>query len=271
MTDSQSARPNPTNPTGGRPGAGQRLVPPPAPDLDEKGRASDGSVLSSDRRLFMQLHVFSDCSGGAGAWSGSGAGVTGAVDAIKQAKLPAVVYEDVRDPRGLAVLTYDAEPDFFVDRVRPVLGTEPFASMTAKPDYTMFGRTYTLGYEPDLQEALFDRPIRHATNADWPWAIWYPLRRAGAFEQLPADEQRKILMEHGTIGRSFGEADLAHDVRLACHGLDAHDCDFVIGLMGKALQPLSGIVQRMRKTQQTSLYLERLGPFFVGRVVHIER
>ena len=29
---------------------------------------------------------------------------------------------------------------------------------------------------------------------------------------------------------------------------------------------MSAIVQTMRKTQRTSLYLERLGPFFVGRV-----
>jgi hypothetical protein len=30
---------------------------------------------------------------------------------------------------------------------------------------------------------------------------------------------------------------------------------------------LSALVQAMRKTQQTSLYLDRLGPFFVGRKV----
>ena len=52
---------------------------------------------------------------------------------------------------------------------------------------------------------------------------------------------------------SFGSADLAHDVRLACHGLDKEDNDFVIGLIGKDLFPLSAIVQAMRKTQQTSL------------------
>jgi chlorite dismutase len=33
------------------------------------------------------------------------------------------------------------------------------------------------------------------------------------------------------------------------------------------LFPLSAVVQSMRKTQQTALYLERLGPFFVGRAV----
>ena len=51
------------------------------------------------------------------------------------------------------------------------------------------------------------------------------------------------------------------------HGLSKDDNDFVVGLIGKELYPLSAIVQTMRKTQQTSLYLERLGPFFVGRAV----
>ena len=46
--------------------------------------------------------------------------------------------------------------------------------------------------------------------------------------------------------------------------LDAGD---KVGLIGKDLYPLSSIVQTMRKTQQTALYLERLGPFFVGRAV----
>jgi len=74
------------------------------------------------------------------------------------------------------------------------------------------------------------------------------------------------LREHGTIGRAYGAQDLAHDVRLACHGLDAHDNEFVIGLVGKELHPLSHIVQSMRKTRQTSEFINQMGPFFVGRV-----
>jgi chlorite dismutase len=97
--------------------------------------------------------------------------------------------------------------------------------------------------------------------------VWYPLRRSGRFSQLPAEEQRAILAEHGAIGMSFGAGDYAHDIRLACHGLDKNYNDFVVGLVGKDLVPLSALVQAMRKTQQTSLYLERLGPFFVGRAV----
>ena len=131
----------------------------------------------------------------------------------------------------------------------------------------MFGRTYGLGYEPDLQDTLTGRPRRTVLNPDWRWAVWYPLRRNGAFARLQEDEQRRILAEHGAIGMAFGAADFAHDIRLACHGLDRDDNDFVIGLIGKDLFPLSAVVQTMRKTQQTSLYLDRLGPFFIGRKV----
>src|SRR4029434_6241771 len=100
---------------------------------------------------------------------------------------------------------------------------------------------------------------RAVLNPEWRWAVCYPLRRNGRFAQLPADEQRVILAEHGAIGMSYGVGDYAHDVRLGCYGLDKNDNDFVVGLLGKALYPLSHIVQAMRKTQQTSLYLDRLG------------
>jgi chlorite dismutase len=86
--------------------------------------------------------------------------------------------------------------------------------------------------------------------------------------KLPPEEQKAILGEHGQIGFSFGAGDLAHDIRLACHGLDANDNDFVIGLTGKELFPLSALVQTMRKTRQTSEFLTQLGPFFVGKAVY---
>ena len=41
----------------------------------------------------------------------------------------------------------------------------------------------------------------------------------------------------------------------------------VIGLMGKDLHPLSHLVQAMRKTRQTSEFIEKMGPFFVGYVL----
>jgi len=159
------------------------------------------------------------------------------------------------------------DPAFFLDRVRPLLNGPAFRPLLQKPEYTMMGRTYAIGYEPDLEEVLLARPRRTVLNREWNWAVWYPLRRSGKFAQLPPDEQRVILAEHGAIGMSFGVADYAHDIRLACHGLDKGDNDFIVGLLGKELYPLSAVVQAMRKTQQTSLYLERLGPFFVGRAL----
>ena len=88
-----------------------------------------------------------------------------------------------------------------------------------------------------------------------------------AFDLLDPEAQRALLMEHGGVGRGFGEAGLAHDIRLATHGLDRDDADFVAGVVAPTLAGASALVQAMRKTRQTAAYLERLGPFFVGHVV----
>jgi chlorite dismutase len=229
---------------------------PEPPDLSEKGGMKNGEPQRSNERLFMQLLAFGGCPD-----------ARPVAAALERAGLTAVLYEDVNDPRGIALLTLSADPNTFVDRLRPMLNSAPFASLSQKSEYTMLGRTYAIGYEPDLHEVLIDRPTRTVLNPAWKWAVWYPLRRSGKFAQLPAEDQRVILAEHGSIGMSFGAGDYAHDIRLACHGLDKEDNDFIVGLIGKDLFPLSAIVQTMRKTQQTSLYLERLGPFFVGRAV----
>ena len=229
---------------------------PEPPDISEKGGMKSGQPQRADTRLFMQFLGFGGCPDPAPL-----------VDALAGANIGAVLYEDMNDPRGVALLTFSEDPSFFLDRVRPLLNQPPFSTLIQKPEYTMMGRSYSLGYEPDLLDVLLRRPRRTVLNPEWRWAVWYPLRRSGRFAQLTPEEQRSILGEHGAIGMSFGSADLAHDIRLACHGLDRDDNDFVIGLIGKDLYPLSAIVQTMRKTQQTSLYLDRLGPFFVGRAV----
>jgi chlorite dismutase len=159
------------------------------------------------------------------------------------------------------------DPVFFVTTLRDLVNTDPFRSLSQKLEFTMMGRSYSSGYEPDLEDWLLHKPRRTALNPSWPWAIWYPLRRSGTFAKLTPQEQGGILKEHGTIGRAYGDADLAHDIRLASHGLDAHDNDFLIGLIGKDLHPLSHIVQTMRKTRQTSEFIQSLGPFFVGHAL----
>lgn len=225
-------------------------------EIRELGRGAGGEMIASERRLYMQFFAFGDCQDSAPL-----------VEALTAAGIHGALYEDLNDPDGVALLTFHEDPDYFIGELRAFLKQPPFRGLTPKPEYTMFGRTYAIGYESDLEETLITRPIRRITDPALQWVIWYPLRRAGSFERLSAQEQNVILQEHGGIGRSFGRAGLGYDIRLACHGLDKNDNDFVIGLLGPSLLPLSAIVQRMRKTKQTSLHLERLGPFFTGKVV----
>ena len=131
----------------------------------------------------------------------------------------------------------------------------------------MLGRTYAIGREADLTDFLLKRTLRNSLDPKHRWAVWYPLRRIGAVNRLSRDEQGKMMLEHAMIGRSYGEAGHAHDIRLECHGLDRDDNEFVIGLVSSTLHPLSRLVKDMRRTRQTSEFIEKMGPFFIGRVV----
>lgn len=221
-------------------------------DVRERG----ANQQHSERRLFMQLHVLTGC-----------ADLKPLVRTLEASRQECVLYQDVNDPRGIGILGMSEDPAALVGPFRDVLNTEAFVGLPLRPEFTMLGRTYSSGFEPDLEDWLLRRPRRTVLNAGWPWAIWYPLRRTGAFARLSPKEQGEVIREHSVLGRAYGDADLAHDVRLACHGLDVHDNDFVIGLIGKELHPLSHLVQTMRKTVQTAQYLQTLGPFFIGHVV----
>ncbi len=225
-------------------------------DLREKGGIRAGEPQTSDRRLFMQLTAF-----------GGVASTEALTNQLRTEGVPSTLYADVNDPRGVALLTWSDNPDFFVCHVRAMLNRGAFADLEIKPEYSMMGRTYALGHEPQLEDWLLDAPRRRVTDPEWPWAVWYPLRRKGAFSALAAEDMGPILSEHGRIGHSFGTAGLALDVRLACFGMDKNDSDFVIGLIGKDLFPLSACIQAMRKTKQTSTYMETMGPFFIGRAI----
>ena len=222
--------------------------------VDVQERGANGQT--STRRLFMQLQAYGGC-----------ADSKPLVAALEASRLDAVLYADAHDPRGIGILTMSEDPAVFVTTQREVLGAEPFAGLSRRSDLAMLGRAYSSGFEPDLEDWLIHRPRRTALNPAWPWAIWYPLRRVGAFARLSLEEQGAILREHGTLGRAYGDGDHAHDIRLACHGLDPSDNDFVIGLVGRELYLLSHLVQTMRRTAQTSQYIQSLGPFFVGRVL----
>lgn len=222
-------------------------------DISEKGRR-EGRPISLDRRLFMNFTAF---RGSAEA----------AESALAESGVEGALYKDLSDPRAIGIIVLAEDPTVFATTLRDLFNNAPFADMSHLPEYDMLGRTYSIGYEPDLLEVLFDRPRGRILDPELCWAVWYPLQRSKAFYRLSDERQRAILGEHGGIGRRYGEAGLAADVRLACHGLDRNDNDFVIGLLGRQLHPLSALVREMRATEQTSQYLDRLGPFFVGNVV----
>jgi Chlorite dismutase len=229
-------------------------------DVWERTKGFGGQpVQAMNRRLFMQLLGY-ECDGGLDP-ARAIALLGGALD---ENRASAVIYADVNSPRGIALLSWSEDPADFVFKVRPAASQPALSGLRSLPALTMVGRTYSTGYEPDLEHWLIQRPKETVRNTDWPWAVWYPLRRSGAFEQLEDREKGGILREHAEIGKAYGAQDLAHDVRLACHGLDQNDNEFVIGLMGKELHPLSHVIQAMRKTRQTAQFIVQMGPFFVG-------
>lgn len=244
-------------------------------DVHEYGGKKEGTRQSTSRRLFMQLLVFRAPTGSqpvsGGPKSAPDAVAAELVSILKTRKIAGVVYADTMDPRSLALLTWSEDPTHFVRNVRPLFSESPLTNVELRDDFGMLGRTYATGHEPELEWTLLERPVENVTNESTRWHVWYPLRRKGHFAKVEPIDQSHIMREHAALGIAYGQADLATDVRLACHGIDAGDNEFVIGLVGKDLHPLSHLVQAMRKTRQTSEFIEKMGPFFVGYVLGISR
>jgi chlorite dismutase len=224
-------------------------------DLSEKGRRGK-DVISLDRRLFMKFTAFTSVDNPVAAYS-----------AIEKSGLVAAVYADANDPYGIGIMVASEDPAAFVTTLRDVFNSQPFVHCAHKPEFDMLGRSYSIGYEPDLEFTLLTRPQNNLLDPRNEWVVWYPLQRAKNFYVLPEDKQKSILGEHGTLAKRYGAGGHATDIRLACHGLDRLDNDFVVGLLGPKLHPLSAVVQEMRRTEQTSQYLDRLGPFFIGKAI----
>ena len=156
-------------------------------DLSEKG-LKDGKPISLDRRLFMKFTAFTGCSDDGAA----------AADALAAAGVEGTLYLDANDPEGIGLVVLSEDPEYFVTTLRTILNTAPFTVLKHKPEFDMLGRTYSIGYEPDLEDSLFVKPRSKTLNPDFPWAVWYPLQRAKSFQRLPEAKQRQILGEHGT-------------------------------------------------------------------------
>jgi chlorite dismutase len=227
-----------------------------APDLRERGRLKDGTAIFSSRRLWIQFLAFGGCRD-----------VAPLREALEASGQTAALYADLNDSQGVGLVRMHEDPEFFVSQGREFLNTSVFADLLPKPELTMTGRTYAVGYENDLDEVLVQRPQGRILDPSLGWAIWYPVKRTKAFEALAEADKHTVMMDHGDIGKRFGKAGMAHDIRLASHGLDFNDNDFVIGILSADLAAGSLVVQAMRKSLQTMHHLEALGPFFTGRVL----
>ena len=154
-------------------------------DLQEVGASIDGDLQVSDRRLFLQLHVFEDCSD-----------PNNIVEVLEKGNLNAVLYDDINNPTGIGVLFIVEDPAVLATAARDLLvGLQQAATLSYRPEMTMTGRTYSSGREPNLEEWLLNKPLQNALNPNFPWAIWYPLRRKSEF----------YLLEHRERGRILGE------------------------------------------------------------------
>ncbi|MYK19057.1 chlorite dismutase family protein [Candidatus Poribacteria bacterium] len=229
-------------------------------DIRETGAPIEGEPQFGDQRLYFQLHVFSKCL--------DAQSVSQILEHQVREKdsLNAVLYDDLNHPIGVGVLLIAEDPGVLKTESRLLLVNVQNYLLSYRPEMTMLGRTYSNGREPNLEEWLINKPLRNVLNPNFPWAIWYPLRRKPEFYQLERREQGRILGEHAMLGRSYAAGGHASDIRLACFGLDTNDNEFVIGLVGPELYPLSRLIQDMRRTEQTTKYIESLGPFFVGKV-----
>ncbi len=99
----------------------ERAEPEPGLDLAEKGRARDGQTLTLNRRLFVQLLAFGGCRD-----------PRPVVEDAERRGLQAVVYEDLNDPAGIAVLAFDEDPGYFLQAVRPMVLEGPVAGLRAQ-------------------------------------------------------------------------------------------------------------------------------------------
>ncbi len=151
---------------------GKRPPRPEPVDLRETGAPIDGEPQVSDKRLFFQLHVF-ECRVIPEV-------IVKNIQSSRSSQT-AVFYDDLNNPTGLGVLFIDESPTHLMLQSHALQTMQRKGEILYRPEMTMIGRTYSSGREPDLEEWLINKPLRNVLNPEFPWAIWYPLRRNPEF------------------------------------------------------------------------------------------
>src|SRR5262245_13261902 len=103
------------------PGTGHADAPAADVKADVLERGAGGAT--SNRRLFMQLLVYSGASD-----------AKLLTRALESHDVEAVLYADLGDPTGVGLLCFSEDPAFFVTTLRNMLSAEPFSALTSRPD-----------------------------------------------------------------------------------------------------------------------------------------
>jgi chlorite dismutase len=203
---------------------------------------------AADSSLFMQLLVFTDCSE-----------IKPLLLPLKHLPLDCVVYKDLNDPQGFALLAVADDPELFVTDLRDVLCSRLFRVLMQRHDLTMTGRTWgDANSNIDQLEAV-------VKDEEWAWVLWYPMRGTPAFAALNEAEQVAVL-DGITSSTGLNAGDFGH-VRLKSHALDRDGNEFIHGVHARSPHDLSRFIEAFTRAEQHAEHIASAGPFFIGRDV----
>ncbi|SVD97089.1 uncharacterized protein METZ01_LOCUS449943, partial [marine metagenome] len=87
-------------------------------DLRELGAPVNGQSQVSDRRLFLQLQVFSGCKN-----------LTALIDVLEANEVQSVLYDDLNSPTGIGLLLIAEEPTDILTQTRQLLMNDCFLNL----------------------------------------------------------------------------------------------------------------------------------------------
>ena len=94
--------------------------------IDVREHGANEKTLNE--RLFFQLLAFGDCGN-----------FEAIVKLQHRSKIEAVIYQDINDSKGIAVLVMNKDHDYFDTEWREILNSSEFNKLSSKPELTMLG------------------------------------------------------------------------------------------------------------------------------------
>ena len=80
-----------------------------------------------------------------------------AITALAEDGVEGALYLDANDPQGIGVIAVAEDPGVLRDDAAHAVQPRAVRRFAHKREFDMLGRTYSIGYEPDLEDTLFHR------------------------------------------------------------------------------------------------------------------